>query len=345
MRRNNCRWIAASVVFAAGMTSAGVATAQQYDIRAMGRECTQKIGVIEPFNCLDGELIPITVNDQPVNSGDPSPTVCDRPSFLSPAYCKPFARVGRLPSLGPNGNPDSDVQAMFICRRYNDVSDPNDPAFWDVAIIQHRKSTGDTCFFQHLGPYTDSTRVPPPSESASQTPPGKPTAESFWLTPQESANINCNSCHDAGPFIHSPHIDQVKVPGNPDKTIVFPFPSVRDNEPNNYRFVGAPFQAWGIPEMIKPLGNRCAECHVFGVHASSDSYTKYSVGRSDPTRITPRYTEYPRSHWMPPDQAAQMPEAIFERLYGAAVDQILACGSRGTMASAPDCNRQPFGPP
>ncbi|MBZ9728048.1 hypothetical protein LB554_29315 [Mesorhizobium sp. CO1-1-11] len=321
-----------------------LAGAADYDIGAMGRECTEKIGVIEPFNCLNGELIPITTNGRLVNPGESAPSVCDKPSFLAPAFCKPLSRVGRLPSVGPNGVEDDDVQVIFICRRYNDVTDPNDPKFKDVAIVQHRKSTGDTCFFQHLADYLDATRVPPPTEAASQTPAGSPTAEQFWLPPQQTANINCNSCHDAGPFIHSPYIDQVRVPSTPTETIVFPFPDVRNNEPTNYRYVGQPFQTWGIPQMIVPQGNKCAECHVFGINASSDNFTRFAVGRAAPNSITEGYTHYPNSHWMPPAQAQEMPEQIFERLYGQSIDQILACGARGAMESAPECNRRAFGP-
>jgi len=331
------------LVAASGVTFAiGSASAQQYDIQAMGLECTQKIGVIQPFNCLDGEIIPITVNDQVINTG--TARICDRPSFLAPAYCKPFSRVGRLPSLGPDGNPDSDVQAVFICRRYNDVTDPSDPNFKDVAIIQHRKSTGDTCFFQHLTDFLDATRVPPPAEMESQTPTGKPTATRFWLTPRQTANIGCNNCHDAGPFIHTPYIDQVMAPPPESGKIIFPFPNLRNNESVNYRFVGATFQYWGISEQITPQNNRCTECHVLVVHSSSDSYTLFCTGRSPPVAITDQYTQYPKSHWMPPDQAQEMPEEIFERLYGQSIDQILSCGARGAMESAPECNRRPLGP-
>lgn len=326
------------------LLAVGSVLSQTYDINAMGRECTQKIGVIEPFNCLDGELIPITVNGRPVPTGHASPQKCDRPSLLSPAYCKLYSRVGRLPSLGPAGAHDPDVQVVFICRRYNDVLDQNDKYFKDVAIIQHRKSTGATCFFQHLHSYSDATRVPPPSELASDTPPGRVTSRQFWLAPTETASINCNNCHDAGPFIHSPYIDQVKDPSGSGETVVYPFPNVRHGEPTNYRFVGDPFQSWGIPELIKPDGNGCTTCHVFGISMSSSLYTKYSVGRADPVAITEAFTRYPKSHWMPPDQAREMPQRVFQRLYEESINQILGCGVDGTMASAPECNRRPFGP-
>lgn len=312
-------------------------------INEMGNMCTAEIGKIEAFSCLSGEIIPVTVNGVVPPSGT-AVDECDHPSFLAPAYCNLYSRVGRLPSLDKDGNPDPDVQNAFICRRYNNVTDPNNPDFYDVAIIQHRKSTGNTCFFQHLGSYTNATRVPPPAEVPSQTPVGHPTADSFWLEPARTAGIGCNNCHDMGPFIRSPYINQVKLSGT-NEPVIFPLPDLAMGQQQNYRFLGDAFRFWGVPESIAPSGNRCAFCHVFGTKSSSSNYTQYSTGRARPTHITDRFAAYPDSHWMPPDQAHEMPEHVWNSMYEAAVNEILACNHANTMLpDAGNCNRKPFGP-
>ena len=116
-------------------------------INAMGAQCTAKIGVIEPFSCLDGEIIPIQVNGVAKSGNDPLPETCDNPSWLGGNYksfCQPNARLGRLPNLDAYGQPEDDVHNIFIFRRYNYESSPENPCFEVVVIIHHQKSTGDT---------------------------------------------------------------------------------------------------------------------------------------------------------------------------------------------------------
>ncbi len=52
-----------------------------YDIHAYGRECAELIAEMPPFNCLDGEIVPITVNGKTPETYTRHMR-CDRPAYL-----------------------------------------------------------------------------------------------------------------------------------------------------------------------------------------------------------------------------------------------------------------------
>lgn len=330
-------------------------------INEMGAQCTAKIGVIKPFSCLDGEIIPIYQNGKLVTGAEGNaPDTCDSPSWLGGAYksfCQPNARVGRLPNVNANGQPDDDVQNIFICRRYSFEASPTNPFFEDIAIIQHRKSTGDTCFFQHepdnltgngnsnQPPHKINTvRVPPPAEPASATPKtcptptdpnaACPTAEEFWLTPADTAAIGCHGCHASAPFVRSPYISQVTKDGVP---VVYP---ISDDPYNHYQFVGEAFnKVWAPPRYVKPDNNPCVNCHVAGYGMWYARLLSFSVGVTAPKDAMPEHCQgstfyppfssraksYPHSHWMAPGVASGVSEAEWTELFHDAVQEILAC--------------------
>ncbi len=360
-----------------------LSTTQDNHINTMGAQCSANIGVIEPFSCLDGEIIPIQVDGVSKTGDDPLPENCDRPSWLGGSYkswCQPNARVGRLPNLDANGLIDDDVQNIFICRRYTYTQSPKDPYFEDVAIIQHRKSTGDTCFFQHEPPdltanppqKINASRVPPPAEPADETPdlcptPSNPnarckTAEEFWLPPKEAAAIGCHGCHAAGPFIRSPYISQVMKNGEP---VIYP---LSDDPTNNYRFLGSAFSDWNPPQYAAPDHNPCVACHITGYGKWYARLMAFSVGQLNPPADAPSHCqgsnfyppfsatarEYPNSHWMPLGVASHTTSREeWDALYRESVNQALAClptDPKDAQCMEPitphpqGCNVQTFGP-
>src|SRR5690606_424053 len=48
-----------------------------------------------------------------------------------------------------------------------------------------------------------------PEEAVKKHPHAK-NAESFWLTPDATADINCINCHDSDAWVHSPYVNAVK---------------------------------------------------------------------------------------------------------------------------------------
>jgi hypothetical protein len=326
--------------------SVGVASAQQYTIRDHGLECEQKIGPIPPFSCLDGELIPITRDGVEIpDNAHQAHQKCDRPPLLglgmasSQGQCVPFSRVGNLPGRNAAGQDDANIQWAFICRRYRVRTDKNYPNFEDVAIVGHNRATGATCFFQTLRYQggqdgIDATRVPPPAEAPADTPAGKIKAADFWYTPQQTANIGCYTCHDSDPFIHTPHVSQVKKNG---KEVVPPGPDLAAVPPDKtrYKHVGQPFeQGWPTLKRIRPLGNGCTTCHNIGMHRTCDRFARIAAGIDSPSYITDFGKHFPRSHWMPPDvESSGMTLSTWKSVFEASVNKILSCcASPGTAS-------------
>jgi hypothetical protein len=320
-------------------------------IQQHAEECRTAVGPIPAFSCLDGDLIPITSGGVDVPPGQHTSTMtCDRPVHLglgNDGQCVPYARLGSLPSVDTAGNPDPDVNWIFICRRYKIRTDRNYPNFEDVAIIGHRKSTGATCFFQTLSEVKNvpdglrATRVPPPTEATADTPNGSPTAEDFWLSPQETAAIRCYQCHDSDPWIHTPYVDQVKGrSSDASKPLVPDAPRIED--PLRYTFVGSQFFSdWPRPAHFAPLNNRCVACHRIGSFASSGLFASRATGLEGTPQLHPSMAQYPQSHWMPPDEPATISRQEWEGLYLQSVEQLRTCRASPTR---PDCRRTTLTP-
>ncbi|HUT09480.1 MAG TPA: hypothetical protein VMY42_03215, partial [Thermoguttaceae bacterium] len=133
MTRHSIR--AAIVAAIAAVVLAGGTEAQDddsYDILAYGRECAKLIAEVPPFNCLDGEVIPITVNGK-------TPATytrhmrCDRPAYLpypdkTDGQCTPYTRVRAVR--------DDDIQMLQYCRRMY-IRPADDPNFDSIEVIMH----------------------------------------------------------------------------------------------------------------------------------------------------------------------------------------------------------------
>ena len=222
---------------------------EDYDIHDYGRECATLITEIPPFNCLDGETIPITVNRRTPETYTRHMR-CDKPAYLpypekTDGQCTPWTRVRTLR--------DDDIQLLVYCRRMY-IRPKDDPHFDSIEAIMHNVKTGSTCFFisKNFGENPkgdDGRRVPPPTE---ETPPkGMVAAKDLWATPQQIFDHSCISCHDSDPWMHTPWIDQVQqVPHDP-----WGYHSVD---------VGGPFVNWPKPKSISTRGNPCASCHRIG---------------------------------------------------------------------------------
>ncbi|MDG2304735.1 MAG: hypothetical protein P8R42_08775 [Candidatus Binatia bacterium] len=219
---------------------------EEYDIIQYGKDCARLIAEAPPFNCLDFEIIPITVDGK-------EPTEykrhmkCDKPAYLpypeqTDGQCSPWSRVQVVR--------DDDVQILQYCRRMY-IRPKDDPYFDSLEMIMHNVKTGSTCFFISKNFGRDpkgelGTRVPPPTE---ETPPeGFPSAREIWGSPQHIANEGCIYCHDSDPWMHTPWIMQtLELPADP-----WGFHSVD---------VGGPFDAWPKPMSISTRGNPCTGCH------------------------------------------------------------------------------------
>jgi hypothetical protein len=308
--RERAPWLSLAVATALASSAMAVAADEPYDIVAYGRDCAKLIAEAPPFDCLDGEIVPITVDGKTPEEYTHRMT-CDRPAYLpypekTDGQCAPYSRVRTVR--------DDDVQMLLFCRRMY-VRPPDDPHFDSIEIIMHNVVTGSTCFFisKNFGEDPageDGRRVPPPSE---KTPPeGFVSARDLWGSPQEIAAHGCIYCHDSDPWMHSPWIAQTEqLPADP-----WGFHSVD---------VGGPFAAWPKPQSIRTRGNTCTGCHRIGslntcgvqkipTFGEQPAKMLQSVGQAphgrlgappgtsaiDPPVVTSAWgNRYPNSYWMP----------------------------------------------
>lgn len=372
-----------------------------FEITDQGQECKQKLGPIPEFSCLDDTLfksVPITINGVTVlykagaqpgtgkwiaesSSGQTVGEIvgttadkCDRPNLLGgmKSQCLPDSRIGRLPKQQGFAN----VETVVICRRYY-LSKPDAPQsakewrslFSDVAIVQTNTQNGESCWFQMLAgsnnPGRDATQVPSPSAPAGS--PESVRAKNFWLTPQQTANIDCSGCHDSDQFIHTPYIDQRELkfaadhPHFPDQDIV---PKILSNPAQGrqraYSVVGSQyFTAWPQLKVVEPTGSGnglCVSCHRIGLRrgCGSSPFVSDSVGRAfifNNYRTTwSKSDDHPdMKHWMPPNHQ-KTTTAAWNQAYGAAADAMEACcnnpfGSSCTSYDIPRSSEPPPPPP
>jgi hypothetical protein len=208
-----------------------------------------------------GITVPSFTCDQGVSpGGQGNGQVCDRPNVLNGA-CDPGSKFQVLPGR------TQDAVAVAHCRKLG-----NGPGFFgDIAVIQHNKRNGATCFYQALGTLPGN-RVPSPRANA-------PTAQvghlqgapwedgaARWISPQGTEGIGCTACHDNGGFIRSPYLAQLTAAPHA-------LPSTADGYDNlnaPLKYVGLDFmsnRSWSISTALDPFdqGASCTACHRLAV--------------------------------------------------------------------------------
>ncbi|UVT14814.1 MAG: hypothetical protein H8K04_13325 [Nitrospira sp.] len=216
------------------------------------KQCDDAIGVSVPDFDVDSPLGTTVPTDHltPANAIYPSGT-CDRPNVLN-GVCDHGSRFRVLIN--------TDNAYVVAHARKMGLSQGQ---YGDVAVIQHNKMNGATCFYQgaledfHL---SHNGNVKAPSKGV-----GNPT---FWMTPAQIAGSKfpCASCHDNGPIVRSPYLAQItgpnQLPGSGDVT----FNS--DGQP--YSFVGIDFASWKAYK-VEVQDNQCNGCHRMGVNNLSNT--------------------------------------------------------------------------
>jgi hypothetical protein len=287
------------------------------DLKSYAKRCDDAIGpTVTGFNCELGTQVPTThyVTTAPYGS-----TNCDEPNRLNEA-CDPGSKFTVLVNT-------ADAYVVAHCRKKGF----NLNEFGDIAVIQHNKKTGATCFYQSdvvepgIGVRLDG-HVKAPSEGE---------AAWRWKSPSAAAGVNCVKCHDNGPLIRSPYLAQIKsgkdaLPGAGDTT----FNSV--TQP--YFFIGENFASWKVYR-VEVAGNYCISCHRLGVSnlSSGVAGTALDFGiRATSAQEAHKNVPYSKESqiWMPPEGV------YFDANYAQLAQQIHDCGARASenpMPNAPDC--------
>lgn len=249
------------------------------DVIEYGKDCARLIAEVPPFNCLNGEVVKVTVDGVEPQEYKPNMT-CDRPAYLpypkeAHGACTPYSRVQTLR--------DDNIQMLSLCRRMY-IRPKDDPHFDSIEIIMHNVKTGSTCFMisKNFGGNPegdDGRRVPPPTEEV--PPKGMLAAQDLWATPKEVADHGCIYCHDSDPWMYTPWISQTsQLPADP-----FGYHSVD---------VGGPFKAWPKPMSINTRGNTCTGCHRIG-SLNTCGAQKIPTFGDQPAKMLQSLP------WMPPD--------------------------------------------
>lgn len=299
--------LAATVGMAQAAPKAAVSKYSKQSAVEYGQVCADMIGQIPAFNCLDGTIVPITVDGKTPAEYKPGMT-CDRPALLpypdgSFGQCTPYSRLLNL-SYGK-------TQISAMCRR-EQLRDPNSKFFDEVDIVAHNVDTGDTCWFHAEGKPGqktgfDASRVPPPNEKA--PPPQRISAGQFWWAPAATASKNCLSCHDADPFMYSPWIGQLKylLPADPL---------------GRYSNIGKEFAQWHS-NSISTRDNTCVGCHRIGDQASCSQFVPMAAGRIPAKDGNALANSYPLSHWMPVNN--DQSKEFWEQANLESLNQLLTC--------------------
>ncbi len=212
------------------------------------RECEKHLGPFPKFRYEDALEIPITQNGKRVivtaeNIGK-NLRSGDKPAAFGAPY-QLGNRVGRYQGLKANGSPNPDVVFVTFFRDGG------------LGVIGHNMKTGATCFLSVNDEFDLKQGLPTP---------GEPKYNEAWQPPSVVGQDGCVKCHMADPFLHSPWIDQVRDPMNPEKPLV---PLIA-NVDSPYFVIGKEFPTppgrkpgaihATIPKHLE--GNKCVQCHA-----------------------------------------------------------------------------------
>ena len=197
--------------------------------------CAEELGPVPTFDISSGIEIPVEQNGVPVGEGEV--LECDLPAaFQSP--CEKGI-LGRIQGTRADGTANTDVIWTYIFRSGG------------FAAIGYHSVSGETCFLEI------DTLPANPTVLEAPTTVGPETYNAQWASPKDMFEVSrCQDCHMADPFLHSPYIDQVRDPANPDVPLI-PIVAGADNPRPPYQIISYP----SGPYTTELPGNSCTSCH------------------------------------------------------------------------------------
>lgn len=196
--------------------------------------CEAELGPVPAFDLATAFEIPVEQNGVPVEGAGVQD--CDLPA----AFQAPCDRglLGRLQGTRPDGAEDPDVVWTYIYRSGG------------FAAIGYHAVSGATCFLE-IDDLPNPTLLKAPATLSPEA------YNAQWTSPQEMFEVSrCQDCHQADPFLHSPYIDQVRDPANPDAPLI-PVVAGASNPRPPYHVISAPVG----PYTTELPDNRCTSCH------------------------------------------------------------------------------------
>lgn len=312
-----------------------------------GTRCVAELGEIPFFeklgdqsyttyDCLESTAIPNTITkpDGTVESPDTG-TVdqCDNPQYIY-SLCEAGPRVASRIN-------DRGTRWVLLCRKSQGGFASNQ--YNDIAMIGHNPFTGKTCFFQNaLYSKTDGGKIPHPGD--------KDKSQDLWAGVHggRGSGIQCASCHDADPFIHTPWIDgAVDANGRPIVPKMGFDPDLALGALDApYSIVNLKGQGWNMPRsLISPEANACLKCHRMGDGRWTDSWLARLEG-TDTTwnhLVTEKFRAAHYTYWMPPDVNFTSDAMWDASEYKKALDFIQGCNGGGSDCKWGEIPSQPGG--
>ncbi len=271
------------------------------------------------YDCLESTEIPLTITDAGGSVMKPregTVNQCDNPQYIY-SLCEAGPRVASRTN-------EQGTRWVLLCRK--SIGGYASNKYNDIAMIGHNPFTGKTCFFQNaLYSKTDGSKVPHPAD--------KEKSSNLWSGVHGGlgSGIECSSCHDADPFIHTPWIDGAKdAQGRPivPKMGIDPDLAIGAND-TPYALINAKGQGWKMEkQIVSAEANACLKCHRMGGGRWTESWiTRLEGTDSSWTGITTAaFNQASHKYWMPPDTAFDTEAQWSASPFAAALTFIKSCG-------------------
>lgn len=223
-----------ATILTAALTSSCGASNKTLTAYEHAEACAAELGPVPAFDLSAAVEIPVEQDGVPV--GDGEVVDCDLPA----AFQAPCERglLGRVQGTRPDGTDDPDVVWLYIVRSGG------------FAAIGYHAVSGATCFLE-IDDLPDEPILAAPATVSAEA------YNAQWASPHDMFEVSrCQDCHMADPFLHSPYLDQLQDPDDPDRTLV-PVVAGAGNSRPPYEIIGAP----DGPYTTELPGNSCTSCH------------------------------------------------------------------------------------
>ena len=259
--------------------------------------CEVYLGVTPTIDCGDGAPIPILVDGVEVFE---EPNDCDNPDFKG--ACPVGSRIGRLTGTNTQGEVLEDVVWAYFCRSQGPESLASGIA--SVQIIGHNTTTGATCFFESADAIGQTGHIDYLRFGEDGYLDGEfPGPDDVGFNDAFIVSDDCSECHQADPFIHTPWVDQARLPEDPSQPVL---PTTAGPDSPYWVVAGA---QWDL-RTVHIEGNGCVECH-----------------RAPESNRILVYNQVDVNTFMPPNETGSMNEdaAQIARCYRQGPDRVEGC--------------------
>jgi len=238
------------------------------------------LGVPPRVDLGEGVEVLTYVDGVPVRGTTPRED-CDNPTQIA-GDCISGSRLQRYEGRTANGDPLPDVVWVSFGRHNNAISP--DTFLGSVQMVGYNMETGATAFFESSDAIMPWAYTDPETNRLMGVMPWIDEPEEFNKAYKTPGKVQCVSCHQNDPFIHSSFVDSAKMPGTDEPVIPEIIAKGREIEFDlPYYVIGG--ETWDM-RTIHIEGNKCLKCHRVGM-STIDLYTFHDIGSWNPNDHMP----------------------------------------------------------